>query len=176
MIYILAVLYTHKVHYIEGYLLAGGCMPHDLTEMGGMESFSKSKYFFTLYCMFSFNKKYFLAAVILFVIEVLIALYVNDAIIRPYVGDFLVVMLLYCSVQAFFRIPCVPAAIGVLLFAYLIEILQYFQIIHRLGLQHSKLATVIIGSSFEWIDIIAYTAGVAFILTIDRKRKLVVKE
>jgi hypothetical protein len=124
--------------------------------------------------MFSFNKKYFFAAVVLFIIEVLIALYVNDAIIRPYVGDFLVVILLYCVVKAFFRIPCVPTAIGVLLFTYVIEILQYFQIVHRLGLQDSKLATVVIGSSFEWIDIIAYTAGVACIILFDRKSDLVV--
>ena len=122
--------------------------------------------------MLTFNKKYFFAAIILFIIEVLIALYVNDAIIRPYVGDFLVVILLYCAVKAFFRIPCVPAAIGVLLFAYLIETLQYFQIVHRLGLQDSKLATVVIGSSFEWIDMIAYTAGVAFIILFDRKSDL----
>ncbi|PZQ98335.1 MAG: DUF2809 domain-containing protein [Flavobacterium psychrophilum] len=120
--------------------------------------------------MFTFNKKYFFAAVILFIIEVLIALYVHDAIIRPYVGDFLVVILLYCGVKAFVRIPCFPAAIGVLLFAYVIEILQYFQIVHRLGLQDSKLATVVIGSSFEWIDIIAYTAGCVSIIIFDRKR------
>lgn len=125
--------------------------------------------------MFSFNKKYFLVAVTLFIIEVLIALYVSDAIIRPYVGDFLVVILLYCAVKAFFRIRCVPATIGVLLFAYVIEILQYFQIVHRLGLQNSKLATVVIGSSFEWIDIVAYTAGCACIILFDRKSDLIVK-
>jgi uncharacterized membrane protein len=125
--------------------------------------------------MFTFNKKYFFAAVVLFIIEVLIALYVNDAIIRPYVGDFLVVILLYCAMKAFFRIPCFPAAIGVLLFAYLIEMLQYFQIVHRLGLQDSKVATVVIGSSFEWIDIVAYTAGCACIIIFDRKNDFAIR-
>lgn len=120
--------------------------------------------------MFSFSKRYFLLAIILFIIEVLIALYVQDAIIRPYVGDFLVVILLYCLLKAFLNIPVIPAAIGVLLFAYLVETLQYFHLVHRLGLGHSKLATIIIGSSFEWIDLVAYTAGIAIVIIIEAKR------
>lgn len=118
--------------------------------------------------MFLFNKRYFLIAVLLLMIEVLIALYVHDAIIRPYVGDFLAVILLYCFVKAFLNIPLLPAAIGVLLFAYILETLQYFHLVHHLGLQDSKLATTIIGSSFEWIDIIAYTAGIAVTIIIEK--------
>ncbi|NII27966.1 DUF2809 domain-containing protein [Pseudoflavitalea sp. X16] len=119
--------------------------------------------------MFQFNKRYFLIAILLFIIEVLIALYVQDAIIRPYVGDFLVVILLYCLLKAFLNISLLPAAISVLLFAYLIEILQYFHLVHRLGLQHSKLATTVIGSSFEWIDLIAYTAGIIFTIIVEKR-------
>jgi uncharacterized membrane protein len=42
--------------------------------------------------MFRFHKTYFLLAVLLFVIELLIALYLHDRFIRPHVGDFLVVI------------------------------------------------------------------------------------
>jgi hypothetical protein len=119
--------------------------------------------------MILFNKRYFLFAILLFIIEILIAVYAHDPIIRPYVGDFLAVILLYCLVKAFLKIPVMPAAIAVLLFSYVLETLQYFNLVHRLGLGHSKLATIVIGSSFEWIDLIAYTAGIATVLLIEKK-------
>lgn len=123
--------------------------------------------------VFRFNKIYFLLAVILFIIEVLIALYVHDAIVRPYIGDLLVVILLYCFVKAFVNTNPVKTALAVLLFAYLIEVLQYLNIVKHLGLQHSRLANVVIGNSFEWIDMIAYTVGAALVVLIEylRKRK-----
>ena len=51
--------------------------------------------------MVIFNKTYFLLALLLLLAEVLIALYLHDALIRPYGGDFLVVILLYCFVKSF---------------------------------------------------------------------------
>jgi hypothetical protein len=120
--------------------------------------------------MILFNRRYFLFAILLFIIEILIALYAHDPIIRPYVGDFLVVILLYCLVKAFLNIPAMQAALAVLLFSYIIETLQYFNLVHRLGFGHSKLATIIIGSSFEWIDLVAYTAGIAIVIVIEARR------
>jgi hypothetical protein len=121
--------------------------------------------------MLTFNKKYFLLALLLFLIEVLIAAYLNDAFVRPYVGDYLVVILLYCLARSFVNLPVVPLAIGVLLFAYTIEILQYFNLVDRLGLRHSRLAVIVIGSSFEWIDLVAYTLGVATVIAIEKYSK-----
>ena len=122
--------------------------------------------------MFGFYKKYFFFAVILFVIEVLIAAYVNDAIIRPYVGDYLVVILLYCFVRSFVKLPVIPLAIGVLLFAYAIETLQYFSLVDRLGLRPYRLAVIVIGSTFQWIDLIAYTLGIITVMAIEKYRKV----
>jgi len=123
--------------------------------------------------VFRFNKTYFLLAVLLFVIEVLIALYVHDKIVRPYIGDLLVVILLYCFIRAFINVSPVKTAIGVLLFSYLLEILQYFKLVKLLGLQHSRVANVVIGNLFEWIDLIAYTLGIAIVLAIEYLRKRV---
>lgn len=119
--------------------------------------------------MLTFNKKFFLLALALFIIEVLIALYVRDSFVRPYVGDYLVVMLIYCAVRSFFKIPVVKTAIGVLLFSYLIEVLQYFRIVDRLGLQDNTVAKTVIGYGFEWMDLLAYTLGVLTILLLERK-------
>lgn len=126
--------------------------------------------------MFRFNKTYCLLAIVLFIVEVLIAAYVDDAIIRPYIGDLLVVILLYCFVRTFTNLAVLPVAIGVLLFAYLIEILQYFQLVHRLGLGQYKLARIVIGSTFQWIDLVAYTVGIAIVLCIEQKRGIPLRE
>lgn len=114
--------------------------------------------------LFRFNKVYFGLAVFLFITEILIACYVHDAIIRPYIGDLLVVILLYTFIRAFLNTPTIQTAIAVLLFSYFIETMQYFNVVRLLGMQDSNTARTIIGVSFEWIDIIAYTAGIALVL------------
>ena len=115
-----------------------------------------------------FNQRYFLFAVLLFMIEVLIALYVKDAIIRPYGGDFLVVILLYYLVRTFWNGAPFLVAIGVLLFAYTVEILQYFKIVDLLGLTGNRLAEIVIGTGFSWWDMVAYTLGVIVVYFIDK--------
>jgi hypothetical protein len=116
----------------------------------------------------TFNLKYFATAILLFIVEVLIALYAHDQIVRPYVGDFLVVMLIYCFVKAFLNFPILKTAIGVLLFSFLIEFLQYCNIIEKLGLQHSKFANTVMGNSFAWIDIATYIGGIAIVLLLEK--------
>ncbi len=117
-----------------------------------------------------FNPRYFVCTVLLFVTEVLIALFVHDQFIRPYVGDFLVVILIYCFVKSFLNIPVVPTALGVLVFAYTVELLQYFRIVEVLGLQHSRAARIIIGSAFEWRDMLAYTMGILTVVLVEKKQ------
>ena len=117
--------------------------------------------------MFVFSFRYFLLAFLLFIIEVLIALYVTDNFVRPYVGDYLVVMLIYCAVRTFIKGNPVKIAIAVLLFAYLVEVLQYFRIVDRLGLSGNQLAKTVIGYGFEWLDMLAYTLGVLTIVLIE---------
>jgi Rad3-related DNA helicase len=88
----------------------------------------------------------------------------------PYVGDFLVVILLYCFLRSFLTIPVLPTAIFVLVFSYTLEVLQYFNLVERLGLQKYKLARIVIGTSFEWIDLLAYTLGVLFVLSLEKTK------
>ncbi len=117
-----------------------------------------------------FNSKYLEYAIVLFLIEVFIAIYVTDAIIRPYVGDFLVVILLYCIIKSVLDADIKIIALSVLLFSYLLETLQYFRIVEILGLESYPLANVIIGTSFAWIDILAYTLGILAVLIAERKK------
>lgn len=119
--------------------------------------------------MFKFNVKYFLLTILLFLIEVAIALYVHDKIIRPYIGDVLVVILIYCFVKSFINSPVFKTALSVLIFSYVIEILQYFEYVKLLGLENSKLANVVMGNYFAGIDLLAYTAGAVLILFFEYK-------
>lgn len=130
--------------------------------------------------MLRFHKAYFALTVVLFITEVLIALYVHDAIIRPYIGDLLVVILIYCFVKSFIDTPPLKTAIAVLLFAYAVELSQYLNLVKHLGLQHSRLANVVMGNSFEWIDMLAYTIGAVIIVLAEyviqkRKTKRVIR-
>lgn len=120
--------------------------------------------------MLKFSLKYFLLALALFIVEVLIALYVHDAFIRPYVGDYLVVIFIYCVVRSVYQAPVKHVAAGVLIFSYLIEIGQYFQLVNLLGLQHNRAARIIIGTSFAWSDMLAYTLGILTVILVDKKR------
>lgn len=115
-----------------------------------------------------FKKQYFILAILIFVIEVLIAKYVHDKIIRPYIGDVLVVILIYCFFKSFLNKSVITIAISTLIFSYLIETLQYFNIVNLLSLQNSKLARTIIGTSFSWKDILAYTAGIILVLVVEK--------
>ena len=128
---------------------------------------------------FRLDKKSFLIAVVIFIIEVLIALYITDNFVRPYIGDVLVVILIYYFVKAFVNIGVWPLAIATLLFAYLIETLQYFQFVKLIGLGDNKLANIVIGNSFAWEDIIAYTIGITIVVLIEAyatKRKTTYNE
>ena len=120
--------------------------------------------------MLKFQLKYFIPATILFLIEVFIALFIHDNFIRPFFGDVLVVILIYCFIKSFINSPVIITAIAVLLFAYLIEVLQYFNIVKILGLQNSNLARIIIGTSFEWTDLLAYTLGIGVVILLDRNK------
>lgn len=121
--------------------------------------------------MWTFNRGYFIAALVLFVIEVLIALYVSDRFIRPYGGDYLVVILLYCAIRSVVNSSAHKVAAGVLLFSYFIEVLQYYRLVDRLGLSGNKLAKTVIGYGFSWWDILAYTVGIVTVLLVERSRE-----
>jgi len=47
--------------------------------------------------------------------------------------------------------------------------LQYFNFVNLIGLGHSELARTVIGTSFEWIDLIAYTLGIVFVIYLEYK-------
>ncbi len=109
----------------------------------------------------TFNYTYFLATVFIFLTEVLIATKLKDIFfVRAYLGDVIVVMLIYTFIKTFFRIEDNKKLIlGILIFSFLVEFAQYFNIAEKLGFRKGSLMYIVIGNSFSWIDILCYLVG-----------------
>lgn len=118
---------------------------------------------------FQFNKLYFVYFMILLIIEVAIAVFIKEGFIRSTFGDFLVVMLIYCFVNSIIKAKHIYIALGVLIFAYVIEFLQLFQLLKTLNLQDNKILATVFGNTFQMSDLIFYTLGVLTILIIEYK-------
>ena len=106
---------------------------------------------------------YLAVTVLLFVVELLIALFVHDNFIRPYVGDVLVVVLLYTFVRIFIPQGVRLLPLYIFLFAAGVEVLQYFRIVEVLGLSDHRVLSVVIGSVFDVKDIVCYGVGCALL-------------
>jgi hypothetical protein len=107
----------------------------------------------------TFNKKYFYYFLLFFNIEVAIALFSHTPFIRYFLGDVLVIILIYTFVKSIIKISVIKACFYVVVFSYLIEIFQYFNGIEILGIQNNTLARIIIGTTFTYTDLLAYTIG-----------------
>ena len=115
-----------------------------------------------------FYKKYALLALLLFVVELTIAVFINDAFIRPFLGDVLVVMLLFYLCKTFVSGSDRGLIVAVLLFSFAVEIGQYFRLAELLGLMDCKVARIVIGSTFDAKDLLAYAIGAALLLVSTR--------
>ena len=96
---------------------------------------------------------------LIFIIEILIALFVRDNFIRPYIGDVLVTVLI-CSFVRFFipeKIKLMP--VFVFVFSALVEIGQYFDFVKLLGLDDNVFISTLLGRTFSVTDLICYALG-----------------
>ncbi|OYW60496.1 MAG: hypothetical protein B7Z40_19940 [Bosea sp. 12-68-7] len=113
------------------------------------------------------RRMYAIAALVLLAIEVVIALFVRDAFIRPYVGDVLAVMLVYAALRAVSPLGTIPAIAVTLVIAFTIEAAQALNLLGALGLSGNALTRTVLGGSFDWLDIAAYVAGVLIVLALE---------
>ena len=120
--------------------------------------------------MFQFNKKCFFLNIILLIILIVIAIYVKDEFIRPFVGDVLVVFWVYLLLKSFLNVSSFELAHYTLLFAFAVEISQFYNLVNILGLEHIKLAKIIMGATFDWFDLLAYLVGWLVILIVEKIR------
>lgn len=112
------------------------------------------------------RKTYIILTILLFAIEVTIALFVHDSFVRPHAGDILVVILIYSFIRCFIPRGAALLPVYVFIFASFAEGLQYFNIVERLGLSSNRPARIVIGSTFDWGDILSYAIGCLIVFII----------
>lgn len=116
-----------------------------------------------------FSFTYFLLTLLIFGVEVLIATILKDWFyVRAYLGDVIVVGLLYTFVLTFFDLNKSKLILGILIFSFGVEFLQYFKIADLLGLQKGSFLYIVVGNSFSWIDIICYATGCLLLYLIQK--------
>jgi len=109
---------------------------------------------------------YLIWSAVLFIIEFLIAVFVpSPSWLRDSGGDMLIIPLIYCLVRIFIKIlprlmPFLMCCVG-----FVFEIAQYFHISDRLGFERGSVMSIIIGTSFSWMDILCYIIGMLMIYT-----------
>ena len=109
--------------------------------------------------------QYLIALTLFLCIEVLIAIYVHDAFIRPYVGDALVVIVLYCIVRVIIPSKHKLIPLWMFLFAAFVECLQYLKLVEILGVEDNTFLRILIGTTFDWKDIVCYGIGCILLST-----------
>lgn len=95
---------------------------------------------------------------LIFLIEIYIGIFVKDKIIRPYIGDILVIPLIYSFLNIFFKNNYKKYITAIVIFAIFIEILQFYNLVKMLGI-NNKVLKIVIGSTFDFKDIICYVLG-----------------
>jgi hypothetical protein len=106
-------------------------------------------------------------------VEVLIATAFKDIFfIRAYLGDVIVVVLIYTFIRSFFSIQSdVKLIFGILIFSFLVEFAQYFNVAEKLGFRPGSLMYIVIGNSFSWIDMLCYAVGGLLLFIFVKRQK-----
>lgn len=94
---------------------------------------------------------------------------------RPYLGDVLAVILVYCGLRAVLAVEVIPAVTIALLIAFAVELGQLIGILDMLGLRGNTVARVVLGSGVDLKDLLAYVAGAAIVLVIERQRRSIMR-
>jgi hypothetical protein len=56
-----------------------------------------------------------------------------------------------------------------LIFAFTIEVLQYIKIVNVFGWEKSNLVRTVLGTSFSWLDMLAYVVGIGLLLIVEKQ-------
>lgn len=116
--------------------------------------------------------KYLIISCVISILEITIALFVNDPFIRPIFGDYLASILVFYFLATFLKTDLNKIALLSLLISYIIEFLQYIHILELLHLGKIKILNILLGNSFSWTDMLAYTLGILTIVLIHNYKKI----
>jgi hypothetical protein len=122
--------------------------------------------------LFRFDRRSFLIFLLVLILEIIIGTFFHDRFVRYFLGDVLIVVLICYFLRSWWAIRLRVLLLGTLAFAFLVELAQYVDLIGRLGWQHSEFTRLTIGSTFDWMDLVAYTIGTGLSLIIAKVRRI----
>ncbi|MFE8729698.1 ribosomal maturation YjgA family protein [Aeromonas hydrophila] len=99
-----------------------------------------------------------------------IGFYAEGAFWRGFLGDVMIVVLLFSFFNMIVIQPAWRGAIAALILSFVVETFQYFHLVDFLGIEN-KFIRIVIGTHFDWLDIIAYTLGFLICLVIGGEYK-----
>lgn len=115
-----------------------------------------------------FSRRYATLAAAIALTELVIACFVRDDFVRPYLGDTLAVILLYAALLAWLELPRARVAACSLAVACALELGQALQLWAWLGLERDAALTVILGTFYDPKDLIAYAAALPLLGMLER--------
>lgn len=121
--------------------------------------------------MFHLNWRPLPAVIGILAVEIYIGACVRDAWVRPYAGDLLAVVLVYATLRMVLALPAPALATVSFLVGAIVEAIQYLGIPEILGIAHHPLLAVVVGTTFQWEDLLAYAIGALIALLLDAKTR-----
>ncbi len=108
----------------------------------------------------------YIAAFLTFLaIEVCIALFVHDNFVRPYIGDVLAVVTVYCGARIVFPDKIKLLSLAVFAFASIVELVQLTGLSDVFG--EGSFLAILLGSTFDPVDLLCYGTGAVIALIWD---------
>lgn len=97
------------------------------------------------------------AFAMLLLTEVLIALFVHDSFVRPYLGDVLAVATVYCAARTVLPVRPAWMSAAVTALAFCIELIQLTDLAALFG--EGSFMAILLGSTFDIHDLLCYAVG-----------------
>lgn len=111
-----------------------------------------------------FDLRFLAICIVLVLVEIAIARWLHGGFVRSFVGDVIVVGVVFSLLKTFLKAAPVKVAAGALGFCVVIEALQYVHLVDWLGLKRGTILHIALGATFDWLDLLAYGIGFALLL------------
>ena len=109
------------------------------------------------------RKYYVVGFLILFIVESCIAAFLKSGFIRGNLGDFLVVLLVYCLIMACSHFSVKTGLVSTAVVALVVELLQIIDLTQFFEGTYKSMARLVFGSHFSWLDLLMYALGIVCI-------------